>query len=86
MEKDREELSQQNVEKLNTSEMIDTKNQKVERFKTTLYLTKEAEYAYTELYIHRLRKERKTDKSKIICDALIALYEKGCPQSTQNRD
>jgi hypothetical protein len=54
------------------------KNQNSEKFKTTLYLTKEAEHAYTELYIHRLRKDRKTDKSKIASDALIALYDKEC--------
>jgi hypothetical protein len=48
------------------------------KIKTTIYLTEEAEQAFTELYIHRLRKDRKTDRSMIACDAIQALYEKEC--------
>jgi len=51
------------------------------KIKTTIYLTEEAEQAFTELYIHRLRKDRKIDRSMIACDAIQALYEKECNQS-----
>lgn len=51
------------------------------KIKTTIYLTEEAEQAFTELYIHRLRKDRKIDRSMIACDAIQALFEKECPQS-----
>lgn len=62
----------------NSNDTTAVKSKNTEKFKTTLYLTQEAEHAYTELYIHRLRKDRKTDKSKIASDAIIALYEKEC--------
>lgn len=48
------------------------------KIKTTIYLTEEAEQAFTELYIHRLRKDRKIDRSMIACDAIQMLYEKEC--------
>ena len=48
------------------------------KIKTTIYLTEEAEQAFTELYIHRLRKDRKIDRSMIACDAIQALFEKEC--------
>lgn len=57
------------------------KRQSMKKIKSTIYLTEEAELAFTELYIHRLRKDRKTDKSQIACDAIQALYEKECSQS-----
>lgn len=50
------------------------------KFKTTIYLTEEAELAFTELYITRLRQNRKIDKSQIACDAIQALFEKECFQ------
>lgn len=52
------------------------------KVKTTIYLTEEAEQAFTELYIHRLRKDRKIDRSIIACDAIQALYEKECLSTT----
>ena len=48
------------------------------KIKTTIYLTEEAEHAFTELYIHRLRKDRKIDRSMIACDAIQMLFEKEC--------
>lgn len=48
------------------------------KIKTTIYLTEEAEQAFTELYIHRLRKDRKIDRSMIACDAIQMLFEKEC--------
>lgn len=50
--------------------------------KVTIYLTEEAEHAFTELYIHRLRKDRKIDRSIIACDAIRDLYEKECCKPT----
>lgn len=52
------------------------------KIKATIYLTEEAEQAFTELYIHRLRKDRKIDRSIIACDAIKDLYEKECGQPT----
>ena len=51
------------------------------KIKATTYLTEEAEQAFTELYIHRLRKDRKIDRSMIACDAIQMLFEKECSQS-----
>lgn len=48
------------------------------KIKATIYLTEEAEQAFTELYIHRLRKDRKIDRSMIACDAIQMLFEKEC--------
>ncbi len=44
--------------------------------KVTIYLTEEAEHAFTELYIARYRKNKKIDRSTIACEAIQALYEK----------
>jgi hypothetical protein len=56
---------------------------KKKKTQSTFYLTEEAEEAFTELFIYRLRKDRKIDKSKIICDAILALYEKECCSTNQ---
>ncbi len=53
------------------------------KIKATIYLTEEAERAFTELYIHRLRKDRKIDRSMIACDAIQALYETECTNGDQ---
>lgn len=44
--------------------------------KATIYLTEEAEHAFTELYIARYRKNKKIDRSTIACEAIQALYTK----------
>jgi hypothetical protein len=54
------------------------------KIKTSIYLTEEAEQAFTELYIHRLRKNRKIDRSMIVCDAIQMLYEKECMEALAN--
>ncbi len=54
------------------------------KIKATIYLTEEAEQAFTELYIHRLRKDRKIDRSMIACDAIQMLYEKECVGTPSN--
>lgn len=46
------------------------------KFKATIYLTEEAEQAFAELYANRYMKDRKTDKSKIACEAILDLYKK----------
>jgi hypothetical protein len=51
-------------------------NRHKKKIKATVYLTEEAEQAFTELYIHRLRKDRKVDRSTIACEAIQALFEK----------
>mgnify|MGYP003475151612 FL=1 len=79
---DNEEIAkQQDVE--DTSRQVETsaKRRGKKKIKATIYLTEEAERAFTELYIHRLRKDRKTDRSLIACDAIQALFEKECSQS-----
>lgn len=55
-------------------QMVKRRNKK--KIKATIYLTEGAEQAFTELYIHRLRKDRKIDRSIIACDAILALYDK----------
>jgi hypothetical protein len=54
------------------------------KIKITIYLTEEAEQVFTELYIHRLRKNRKIDRSMIVCDAIQMLYEKECVEAPSN--
>lgn len=61
-----------------SEQVVSNRNKK--KIKATIYLTEEAERAFTELYIHRLRKDRKIDRSMIACDAIQALYEKECGQ------
>lgn len=67
--------NQQNVYEM-SSQVATQSNRCKKKIKTTIYLTEEAEQAFTELYILRLRKDRKTDRSLIACDAIQALFEK----------
>jgi len=46
------------------------------KLKATTYLTEDAEQALAELYVKRYLKDRKVDRSKIICEAITALFEK----------
>lgn len=66
----------QDGETSESPEEKEIKYRNLKKIKTTLYLTEEAEKAFTELYIHRLRKDRKTDRSMIACEAIQALFEK----------
>ncbi len=74
---DNEEMAkQQVVEEASHQVEISAKRRNKKKIKATIYLTEEAEQAFTELYIHRLRKDRKTDRSLIACDAILSLYER----------
>lgn len=64
-------LMQLGNEETNSQVVKSTKKTKV-----TIYLTEEAEHAFTELYIARYRKNKKIDRSTIACEAIQALYEK----------
>jgi predicted ATP-dependent serine protease len=81
MDESKEMLNRQEVEESISQTKIVAKRRNKKKIKATIYLTEEAELAFTELYIHRLRKDRKTDRSLIACDAIQALYEKECTQS-----
>jgi hypothetical protein len=81
MDKDKEMLNQQDVQESSSQAEVSANRRNKKKIKATIYLTEEAEQAFTELYIHRLRKDRKTDRSLIACDALQALYEKECTPS-----
>lgn len=81
MDENSEQLRQQNGQKTNGQEGMTASRRNKKKIKATIYLTEEAERAFTELYIHRLRKDRKIDRSMIACDAIQALYEKDCNQS-----
>jgi hypothetical protein len=80
MDDNLEQLKQQNRQETSNQEGMTTSRRNKKKIKATIYLTEEAEQAFTELYIHRLRKDRKTDRSLIACDAIQALYEKECMQ------
>lgn len=74
---DNEEMAkQQDAEETSRQIKISAKRRNKKKIKATIYLTEEAEQAFTELYIHRLRKDRKTDRSLIACDAILSLYER----------
>jgi len=73
-----QELMQQDVKDASSQDEQIAKRKNKKKIKATIYLTEEAEQAFTELYIHRLRKDRKIDRSVIACDAIRDLYEKEC--------
>jgi hypothetical protein len=77
-----QELMHQNAKEIDGQDEQIIKRRKKKKIKATIYLTEEAEQAFTELYIHRLRKDRKIDRSIIACDAILALYEKECSKPT----
>ncbi len=79
MDENLEKLKQQDGPVSSQEETTANRRNK-KKIKATIYLTEEAEQAFTELYIHRLRKDRKTDRSLIACDAIQALYENECMQ------
>ncbi len=80
MDKNTEMANQQDAEEVGRQSEASAKRRNKKKIKATIYLTEEAEQAFTELYIHRLRKDRKTDRSLIACDAIQALYERECMQ------
>lgn len=80
MDENSEKLKQQDGQEISSQEEMAANRRNKKKIKATIYLTEEAEQAFTELYIHRLRKDRKTDRSLIACDAIQALYEKECMQ------
>lgn len=73
-----------------TMQLLETEEPNVQneliskKTKATIYLTEEAENAFTELYIARYRKNRKIDRSTIACEAIQALYEKEMPKHTKD--
>ncbi len=76
MDENTEMVNRQDAEEMSSQADISAKRRNKKKIKATIYLTEEAEQAFTELYIHRLRKDRKTDRSLIACDAILSLYEK----------
>lgn len=76
MDDSEEMVKQQDVEEMSSQVNESKKRRSKKKIKATIYLTEEAEQAFTELYIHRLRKDRKTDRSLIACDAILSLYER----------
>ncbi|KIC71419.1 hypothetical protein [Candidatus Protochlamydia amoebophila] len=78
MSEEAEKLIQENAKEIDSHDEQMAKRRNKKKIKATIYLTEEAEQAFTELYIHRLRKDRKIDRSIIACDAIMDLYEKEC--------
>lgn len=52
--------------------------EKQKKIKYSVYFTEEVEKAFVEIYIGRLRKDPRADKSQIVCDAILNLFEKEC--------
>jgi len=50
--------------------------ERLKKFKTTIYMSKEVEDLLNEVYIKRLRDRKKTDKSTLLCEGIRLLYEK----------
>ena len=55
---------------------VDKTAKESKKTKFTAYLTKEAENALAELYISRYRKDRKVERSGIVCEAIEDLFKK----------
>jgi hypothetical protein len=83
MEENAEQPKQQDRQTVSQEGITQSRRNK-KKIKATIYLTEEAEQAFTELYIHRLRKDRKIDRSLIACDAIQMLYEKECMITHKN--
>ncbi len=43
--------------------------------KSTFYLNSEAEQQFTDIYINRLKSDRKIDRSALICEAIKLLFK-----------
>lgn len=84
MERQDQSLIQQTAKEINGQDEQVLNRRSRKKIKATIYLTEEAEQAFTELYIHRLRKDRKIDRSMIACDAIQMLYEKECMRASSN--
>ena len=69
-------IRQQEDTEINSQIVAAAQNSNKKKIKATIFLTEEPEQAFTELYIHRLRKDRKVDRSMIACDPIHALFEK----------
>lgn len=83
MSEEVQELMQQTTKEIvSKDDQLEVSRRNKKKIKATIYLTEEAEQAFTELYIHRLRKDRKIDRSIIACDAIQMLYEKECMGAT----
>jgi hypothetical protein len=63
-----------------SDEDLETQNRLVakgnKKVKVTAYLAQQVEQALTDLYIARYRNDRKVDRSVIISEAIMAMYEK----------
>ena len=81
MSEEVKELVHQTAKETGSQDEQTVKRRNKKKIKATIYLTEEAEQAFTELYIHRLRKDRKIDRSVIACEAIQAMYEKICMES-----
>ena len=57
---------------------------KSKKSKITIYLTEEAEHAFTELYIARYRKNKKIDRSTIACEAIQVCMRKNLVKTKKN--
>ena len=66
--------SQVSDEDLETQNRLVAKGNK--KVKVTAYLPEQVEQALTELFITRYRNDRKVDRSVIISEAIMAMYEK----------
>lgn len=85
MREEVQELMQQTTKEIDSQgDQVVVSRRNKKKIKATIYLTEEAEQAFTELYIHRLRKDRKIDRSIIACDAIQMLYEKECMEAPSN--
>lgn len=80
MDESVEQLGHQIDKEVSSQEEIAVSRRNKKKIKMSIYLTEEAELALTELYISRLRKNRKADRSSILCNAIEALYEEECMQ------
>lgn len=45
------------------------------KIKATYYLNSDANKQFTEVYINRLKNDKKTDRSALICEAIKLLYK-----------
>ena len=76
-----QQIQASDEETINSVGSIAKSNKKV---KVAVYLTGEAEKALAELYITRYRKDRKTDRSAIVSEAILDFYQRERTTEQQN--
>ena len=71
-----EKMSFEDYKKPKKNVEISSGRRNIKKNKLTLYLTEEEERLFNEIYIKRLKENKKTDRSALFAEAVGLLYSK----------